>query len=251
MKDSPLLHHGTLGCLRSLADALAPKRVVVIGAAALQHHLQTHRVTRDIDLAVATPLDPSVLPDGWVREAPPRQRWISPTHMAVDIVPVTPEGLERGSLEWPDGTTMSLIGLDLALRDSAPLVGGDPLRVASLCAIAVTKIVAWLERPGDRTKDLADLAVILNAYVTDADDRFHDDVDPAMDFDERAPFLLGRDIATRGTTQHVDVVERFVTKVLETPHLMSALEQEAAREVSWHKDGPRGRLSALRSGMAR
>ena len=241
----PLWNPQALRSLREVADSMAPAAVVVVGAAALLHHRPGRfRITLDIDLAVAVDPRGDRLPDGWTRAQPPRQRWSDRDGRPIDIVPATPHCLERGFVEWQDGTRMSLIGFDLVMRDSVPLSADGPanLRVADLMALSVCKIVAWTDRPGDRQKDLRDLATILETYVEPDHDRFHDEPDPALEFEARAPFLLGIDLARRGSSQHAGAVLGFIERMSETDgRVATAFLSEAQSVGNWND-----RLFALR-----
>ena len=253
--NDPLRDEDVLLSLREVAEAMAPGLVVVVGAAALAHHRPRHaRVTQDIDLAVA--LDPCAgrMPDGWTRENPPRQRWRDPQGRPIDIVPATPEFLARGSLDWPDGTRMSLVGFELVMRDSEQLSEHGPsnLRVADLRALTVCKVVAWTDRPGDRSKDLGDLATIFETYVESDQDRFHDEPDPALEFEARAPFLLGTDLALRGFPEHVSAMRGFLSRAAHPDGRFAHLFlREARARGDWDERLLTLRFDALRRGLDR
>ena len=84
--------------------------------------------------------------------------------------------------------------------------------VPSLAAIAVLKIVAYLDRPHERERDLADLAHILDAYVSGDDERlFGDEVPADLELLYRPAFLLGADLASLVNAQEHAVVTRFVS----------------------------------------
>lgn len=103
-----------------------------------------------------------------------RQRWYGPAHFRADIIPATRELLDAGSVQIEDGAPMSLVGFDLAFDHAvaAALPGATAtVRVASLPAILVLKMVAWLDRPYERTKDLGDIAVVLADALGEDDDR--------------------------------------------------------------------------------
>ena len=249
---NPLADPGVCDSLREVAAALAPDRVVVVGAAALLHHRPGRvRVTRDVDLAVACDLHEERLPAGWTRSQPPRQRWLDRSRRPIDIVAATETNIQRGYIDWPDGTRMSLVGFDLVMRDSAVLFSGETpnLRVAGMVALAVCKIVAWSERVADRGKDLRDLATILVTYVEVEEARFHTEPDPDEDFDTRAAFLLGVDIAGRGDAHHVRLVQAFVAQARAPDgRLAAAFLREASAVGRWSELLVELRLDALARG---
>jgi len=89
---------------------------------------------------------------------------MAPHDVRIDIVPASAELVAAGELVWP-GTDfrMSLVGFQLAFEqgDFAEVAAGVSVLVASLPAIIVLKMAAYLDRPAAREKDLEDLAVIL------------------------------------------------------------------------------------------
>jgi len=199
--------------LRALVRTWPNSEMVILGAGALRCFMpMSWRTTEDLDLSVATSYENataalSQLP-GWSSDPRQEQRWRTPAGVAVDIVPASDEALARGYIEWPKaGFRMSLLGMRLAFEHAValPIAADLEVRVAPIHVISVLKIVAYLDRPAAREKDLGDLAHIMHGYVgDDSDRRFSPEVpDDLTEFDDVAPFLLGRDV--RAT---VDVEER-------------------------------------------
>ena len=162
-----------LDALRVLSNAWPGGEMVVVGASALRCHMPMGwRTSEDLDLSVALSLASAVaaigrLP-GWTQDPWQEQRWHSPAGVAVDIVPASPEDLARGHIDWPrTGFRMSLLGLRLAFERCVEFrVAPDlAVKVVPLYVLAVLKIVAYLDRPGSREKDLADLAYVMHGYV--------------------------------------------------------------------------------------
>jgi predicted nucleotidyltransferase len=160
-----------LAALRTLRRACAEEPMAIIGAAALAFHLPMNwRTTADIDLVLAVSASElealvSRLP-GWRHDIQHEQRWNAPGNVRVDLVPAPPEALDKRQLVWPrTKDVMNLGGMRLALmtppREIAP---GLLIAIASVPVIALLKMAAYLERPGDREKDLQDLCHILNEY---------------------------------------------------------------------------------------
>lgn len=245
--------------LRELADALAPDPVVLLGASALRFHRPTRaRNTLDVDVAVGAEAHVSRLPAGWTRSAAPH-RWVSTDGLPIDLVPATDDDLRRGHVEWPDGSRMSLVGVDLVLRDAIRYSpsGPDNLLVASLLGIFVCKVVAFGERPGDRIKDLGDLALMLESYVEIDDPRFCDDAafdgDATDDitFEDRAAFLLGVDLRHRCADHHRRAVESFIADVSRPDSReRGLLLREATRVGAWSEALLESRFRALHDGLS-
>jgi predicted nucleotidyltransferase len=153
--------------LARLVEHETRPELVLVGAVALGNHLPLQRTTADIDLALlVSPADivPLLTTLGWRRDEHMRQRWYGPAHFRADIIPATRELVATGTVQIDEGATMSLVGFDLAFEHAvaADLPGTSAsVRVASLPAILVLKMVAWLDRPSERTKDLGDIAAVL------------------------------------------------------------------------------------------
>jgi predicted nucleotidyltransferase len=134
------------------------------------------------------------MPAGWTRNRVVPHRWRATGGVIVDVVPATDELLRRGRVSWPDGSELDLTGIDVAMADVEVGAGElpDNVGIVSLRALCVCKIAAWLDRPGNRLRDLGDLAAILDAYVDDLSPRVFDDprIEPNREFDERPALLL-------------------------------------------------------------
>src|SRR5690348_17206068 len=115
--------------LTKIRSARGRPRVVVIGAAAIQHHVVLPRVTADVDLAiVAEPneVDRLVEKAGWVRDGRATQRWRHPTtENIVDVLAATERILRQGHMRVDgDQKEMSMVGFDLAVSNTVTIVLG-------------------------------------------------------------------------------------------------------------------------------
>ena len=134
--------------LRALGEVWGPDRFIVIGAAAVGYHIgMSWRGTLDLDLSVASGTDSyraELEGMGWRQDKQAPQRWYSPENLVIDIVPADPDSIRAGSLAWPDGSTMNLLGFRLAFTDAVPVEIGPAIfvRVASLRSIVVAPAVA-------------------------------------------------------------------------------------------------------------
>ena len=112
---------------------------------------------------------------------------------------------------------MSLIGIRLALLHSQniPIADDFKLRVAPASVITVLKMTAYLDRPADRAKDLADIGHVLEHYTADDDDRrFSSDVlGRELDFESVSAFLLGRDVGAIVQEAEREIVDTFIARV--------------------------------------
>jgi predicted nucleotidyltransferase len=246
--------------LTTVAATFPGRDIVVIGATALQWHFRSgFRGTLDLDLCVAIDLHEharATLPHEWRRDPRRPFRWSLPDGQILDVLPASADVLANGELSWNDGTRLDLTGIDLAMRDNASLPANFPreCRVASRRALFVMKVAAWLDRPGDREKDLGDLALLLQRYVEDDDPRCFDDpaIDCEREFDERPAFLLGHDLASICSSQHRDRVAAFLARVA-NPDRADHTRLRYAGPLHWQRNEdtvPRI-LAALRAGLDR
>lgn len=247
--------------LRSLARAWPAAKMVVLGAAALRCSLpRLWRTTEDLDLSVAASIEDvraalSRLP-GWSPDPRQEQRWQSPAGIPVDIVPVGTDALARGYIEWPRaGFRMSLLGMRLAFENAVRLgIAADlEVRVAPIHVLAVLKMVAYLDRPEVREKDVGDLAHMMHGYVSvDSERRFSSEVpDDLTEFEDVAPYLLGRDVSAVVNPDERQKVSDFIAMIEDEsrgPRLvarMSILGPSAWRDP----DVVFARIRAFRRGM--
>jgi predicted nucleotidyltransferase len=216
---------GQFAALRAVRGVWPDADLLLIGAHAIGVHIDmNHRETEDIDLAVAVGLDdfPGELAalDGWRRHKKIDHRFYSPQGQMVDVLPVGAEIKARGHIEWDSGHRMSVIGFDLAFAHAAEedVTGGDDeltVRVPSAPALAFLKMQAWLDRPAERTKDIADLGHLLDSYIGRDDElRWDDDIAGLeLDYEDVSPFVLGRDLGAIVETSHREHVEEFLAKI--------------------------------------
>lgn len=190
--------------LRDLARLWTEERMVLVGASALRCFLQmSWRETEDLDLSIAATVEDAKAALttllGWSNDPRLEHRWRTGGGIAVDIVPADPQALARGYIDWPrSGLRMSLVGMRLAFERGVTVPVGEDfeVRVVPLHVLAVLKMVAYLDRPDAREKDLGDLAHIMHEYTDmDSDRRYSEEVpDDLTEFDDVGPFLLGRDV---------------------------------------------------------
>ena len=210
-----------IAALRSLS-ALWPRTAwCMIGASALACQLDlSWRQTGDIDLILAVDLDafPAGLDKlaGWSRHQTREHEWHGPGRVQVDLLPAGAGLLRQGRITWQSGHQMSLLGMRHAMAHAVPVRFASDLsvRVAPLRVIALLKMVAYLERPHERERDLEDIGQILEDYVP-ADDprRFGDEVPETIAFECRPAFLLGRDLAPLLDESERAVTGRFIERL--------------------------------------
>lgn len=127
------------------------------------------------------------------------------------------------------------------------------IRVAPLHVIAILKMISYMDRPDSREKDLADLAHIMHGYVGDDSDRRYsqETSDDAPEFDDVAPYILGRDVARVFNAEERSYILRFIATIHDDSRGTMMLARMAARgPVSWRDpDLVFQRLLAFERGM--
>lgn len=191
----------------------------LVGASALGCYLDLRwRKTNDIDLSLAVSIEdyPCGLDKltGWKQHAKKEHEWHGPGGIQVDVIPIGRNAFEMKEVTWSSGHRMSLIGMRLASRTAEDYLieeGKLTVRVASLKAIALLKMVSFQDRPYERERDLEDLAYILDEYVDPYDDRlFGDQVPPDIELYRRPAFCLGFDLSTLLDPEEQLAVQRFI-----------------------------------------
>lgn len=200
--------------------------LVAIGATAIMVQLgDLGRLTRDIDLTVALDLDDfrslsiGLESADWQRMAKQEHRWITPMRAIIDLLPAGPRLRAAGKIVWPESEfEMSLAGFEHVFQASVvmQLGPGAALRIASLPAVMLLKIVAYMDAPYQRAKDLQDIRLILRRYLHDSDELFSDAVFDAElpDFSLANAFLLGRDVGRLAEFHDTPLIEKFIDRVL-------------------------------------
>jgi predicted nucleotidyltransferase len=200
--------------------------LAVIGATSLLLHMgDLGRFTRDVDLTVALDLDEferlttRLIAIGWTPGPKLEHRWTAPRQTIVDLLPAGPELRRRGSIMWPASQfVMSLVGFEHVFADAAEvhLAGGLRIRVAPPVVTALLKIIAYVEDPNRRAKDLQDIRVVLGRYEEESDRRFSDAVFDAQlpDFEFANAFLLGLDMHRFATRDEARYIDRFLGRFL-------------------------------------
>lgn len=248
-----------IAALAALRQVWSGSRFCLIGASALRALLSAGywRTTRDLDLIVAVSLD--VLHESLGHDArfspDPRleHRWYGPAGVPLDVLPASPALVTAGEIVWPrSGGRMSLRGFRLVFETARPIEVGDGVTVdvPSLDTIAFLKMISYLDRPYDRERDLQDLAHLLDEYLA-AEDRFTDELlDAGVAFDDASAFQLGRDLASRVTSDELGVVTAFIAKAREPNDMAARILRFGPRRWADDPDQVAARISALERGLA-
>ncbi|MFM2418370.1 MAG: hypothetical protein RL385_3093, partial [Pseudomonadota bacterium] len=190
---------------RDLRAVWPDERIVLIGAGALRMHRRLPRFTADLDIAVAihAPPYPAQLAThpAWARDPQHHQRWRHANGVELDILPAGPELRAQGWVGWPGGHRMSLAGFEALFAGTLALVDAElRIEIASVPLIILLKMVAFLDRPGERARDLDDIGYLLVHYLDESNDADFDRLLGAVGEGHVEPYtaqayLLGCDVA--------------------------------------------------------
>ncbi len=198
--------------------------VVIIAATALLLSVgDIGRFTLDVDLTVALDLHEfsqliqRLLAIGWKQSSKLEHRWVAPRQTILDLLPAGPALRRIGSILWPTSQfRMTLSGFDHVFANaiSVDLSAGKPIRVAPASVTALLKIIAYMEDPNRRAKDLQDIEIILGRYASGTNRLFSDEVFDAElpDFNMANAFLLGLDLRKLATNEEAKYVEGFLER---------------------------------------
>jgi predicted nucleotidyltransferase len=231
---------------------------VVVGAAALGRFFDMRwRETGDVDFLIsvaATEVEGALEELGFKRDARNPLRWHPRTGVPVDVLAVTPEVLARRKLVLDAGDReMNLTGLELAFAHSIDVaVGESTVKVAIPAIITLLKMIAWLDRPYERQKDLVDIARVLDAYLEDDDGRHWSSSTLAsgVDYADHGALVLGQELAALANDDHLAFLDAFCTAICSDRwvtamgRLVAPRSDDAERRVL-------SRFEALRLGAGR
>lgn len=194
--------------------------IVIIGAAALLCFIDIGRFTRDIDLALALDLEGfTAFTDelrtlGWTQEERWEHRWRGPSGSIIDLLPAGSKLRQARRITWSKSDfEMSLVGFEHVFVQalSFTFAEGIQYRVVPPPVIALLKIVAFMDDPHRRKKDLLDIGELFRHYEAASDRMFSDEVFAAGldDIEYANAFLLGMDVGTIATDEEVEILNAF------------------------------------------
>jgi predicted nucleotidyltransferase len=133
---------------------------------------------------------------------------------------------------------MNLTGFRHVFARALPLEveAGLQIQIAPLPVIALLKMVAWLDRPAERERDLEDLAHMLDEFVEPHDEAFYSPevTDQQINTEYVSAYLLGRELGLLVDAEERALVERFIEKLLNEEATRSLMARLGPR--SWNGD---------------
>lgn len=252
-----------LAALSELNDICRDRHTeaVIIGAVAFQaFYPNRDRYTRDIDLAVALDFEDFNLMQaelskkGWKQEKRREHRWHSPGGAVLDIIPAGMQLRRAGQITWPaSDMVMSLVGFEHVFKSAidVPALGTDS-RVVPPVVLALLKVVAFMDDPQGRVKDLSDLRELLTLYEADTDRVFSDEVFAAelADINLASAFLLGLDLKLLVSERERLVVEQLLSLISDpAKREFSEFVRAASLSSARNEDTARKQLAAFSAGF--
>ena len=137
----------------------------------------------------------------------------------IDLIPFGPALIEQDKLSWPDGgAIMNACGLEEALDCAREEEIADrfTLPMVTIPGLVLTKIIAYLDRPEERTHDLIDILYCFEHYETKPPASRRFDLaesqveDRPINYDEAGAYLLGVEVAALARPNSLAAVRRFV-----------------------------------------
>lgn len=227
----------TVAALRVLSRVLSQegRRFALIGATVPQVLLDLpggagsgSRETRDVD-AVAevrgwedfTLLCERLKQEGFRQGRVAHELWLD-DDVRIDLIPYGPSLVQENKLSWPYGdSVMTACGFEEALECARDQEVAPDLRlpVVSIPGLILTKVVAYMDRPAERARDLIDMLYCFERYeLASGESRRFDYAGTEVEgkgvtYEEAGAFLLGIEVATLAKPKSLDVVWRFLNMI--------------------------------------
>jgi predicted nucleotidyltransferase len=140
----------------------------------------------------------------------------------IDLIPFGPNLIEDGKLSWPYGdSVMTACGFEEALECAREQEVAPDLRlpVVLIPGLILTKVVAYMDRPAERARDLIDMLYCFERYEQAAGESRRFDhagtevEDKTVTYEEAGAFLLGIEVATLAKPKSLDIVRRFLNMI--------------------------------------
>lgn len=215
-----ILTEAQILAIQDVRFAFPTQPVVLIGAAALALHYadQGLRRTNDLDLTllcedfqidhvgeqlVTFRQDPKIV----------HRFHHKATGLQVDLLAVGPTALSKGERIFSEtGSIMNVTGFDLALDSSISHEVVFGILVALPSVVVLLKMAAFLDRPGERERDLEDIAFVLQHYLPEDDLRRFEAplTESGLTFELQSAYALAHDLKALVTDVHRQLVSGFL-----------------------------------------
>lgn len=263
-----------LRLVKQEADALDIE-FFVVGATARDillehcHGIRAPRATRDIDIGVEVAgweeyqrLSSALVATGVFLPASEPYKLRSEV-VELDIVPFGPIGSDTFAIRWPpdQAVVMNIMGFQEAFELSLQVrLSKEPpldVRLPSIAAMAIMKLISWKDRYPERPKDAEDLLFLMEHYAEAGnEERLYGDcleLTKAEEFDlDRAGIrLLGQDMAALANPATAGAIRAILEEEADTGG-RRRLVTDMARSTSRLRDRTNelmGKVAKLREGF--
>ena len=221
------------------------------------------RFTNDVDLVIS--LDLEDFPDfsrelsqnGWRQDENLEHRWRATGGNIYDLLPAGPRLRAQGAIIWPRSNfSMNLKGFDHVFSDFFESNAAPELKSIPAKVLALLKIVAFMDRPDQRRKDLKDFREIAERYEAETVRMFSAEVQAAElgDFSLGSAFLLGADLQELCNADEMHIVMRFLELIENENNRYWSDFAWPQGSMSWHnicdKNWANQILAAFRNGLS-
>lgn len=140
------------------------------------------------------------------------------TDVRIDLVPFGPALVQHDKLSWPSsGAVMSVCGFEEALACAREERIAPDLKVpvVTIPGLVLTKVIAYMDRPEIRVRDLVDIVYCFDHYETKpGESRRFDLADNEVNgvpvkFEEAGALLLGKEVGSLAKPNSLAIVRRF------------------------------------------
>ena len=221
--------------------------VNAIALALLKEGVKPGRGTKDIDFAIMISsideyerLSTSLEEKGFKKVKAPWTFYSDKYNIAIDVLPF-------GEIEVRDmvrfkgrHADLHMLGFQEILEESVPVKIEEKIaNVPPLPGMVILKLVAWSDRPEERTDDLSDILKIIEHYFDIEYDEIvelHYDTFPAKDYLD--PLMVAAEVIGRKARNFLDKSEALSSRIYKilNVNLKKESESKIAREWAGKKD---------------
>jgi predicted nucleotidyltransferase len=238
-----------VAALRILSRVLSleGRRFVLIGAIVPQIVIDFRkdygsRETRDVDAVAEVTswedfdrIREHLLESGFREGSVAHEFWFD--EVRIDLIPFGPGLIHDNKVSWPYGdSVMTACGFDEALGCAREeLIAQDfKLPVVTIPGLVLTKIVAYMDRPQERARDLIDILYCFEHYEeTAGQSRRFDHAGTMIDdkevaYEDAGAFLLGIEVKALAKPESLEIVLRFLASIRDefAPAISQILTEE-------------------------
>ena len=245
--------------------------VYLIGATAmalehLKHGIKPVRGTKDIDFAIMVSsmkeygqISNSLIHKGFKKVRAPWTFYSEKYQAVIDILPF-------GNIEKHDAvqlnehhTDLHMLGFKEVLQQAVPVRIEEKIaNIPSLPGMVILKLVAWSDRPEDRTDDLSDILNIIEHYFDiEYNEILQTHFDILLEEEDFDTLKVGAEILGRNARQYLKQSDTLSNRILEI--LRTNLQEVSGSKIArawaglrgWRIDYAFSILKSLQKGLSK